>query len=92
MERSGTERLLDQFAGGDEHKRKEREEREKREERKREKKERKREKKGRKKGKERRKKRKRKETEPGSCSGRTGSEWNCVTRGRCLPTSILFYA
>ena len=37
---------------------------------------------------------KRKGTRPASCSGRTrtGSEWNCTTRGRCLSTSILFYA
>ena len=37
---------------------------------------------------------KRKGTRPASCSGRTrtGSERNCTMRGRCLPTSILFYA
>ena len=36
---------------------------------------------------------KRKGTEPALCSGqtRTGSEQNCTTRGRCLPTSVLFY-
>ena len=28
------------------------------------------------------------------CSGRTwtSSEWNCGTRCRCVPTSVLFYA
>ena len=37
---------------------------------------------------------KRKETKPASCSGRTrtGSERNYATKGRCLPTSVLFYA
>ena len=37
---------------------------------------------------------KRKGTGPASCSGqtRTGSEQNCATRGRCFPTSVLFYA
>ena len=58
----------------------------------------KREKKERKERKERKKdeeeEKKRKGTRPASCSGRTrtGSEWNCTTRGRCLSTSVLFYA
>ena len=53
------------------------------------------EKKGKKKGKqERKEKNKRKGTGPASWSGQTqtGSERNCATRFRCLPSSILFYA
>ena len=62
---------------------------------KKERKERKEERKGKKKEKkEEEEEEKRKETEPASCNGKTqtGSEWNCAMRGRCLPTSVLFYA
>ena len=60
-----------------------------------ERKERKEERKGKKKeNKEVEEEEKRKETKPASCSGWTwtGSEQNCAMRGRCLPTSVLFYA
>ena len=44
--------------------------------------------------KEREEKEKKKGTGPESCSGltRTDLEWNYATRGRCLPTSVLFYS
>ena len=64
-------------------KRKRRNERKKRKERKKEKEK-----------KEEEEEEKRKGTGPVLCRGQTwtGSEQNCATRGRCLPTLVLFYA